>query len=152
MNSTRRLAIRDLFINRGLNFFDLLLKPLGELTHLDLSSAFHNQGMQGYVTMTMVIVIIIVMIENLTTIYDENDNDEKDEQVQLAAPHSTSSLPHSSQCQGFSIQPTIITIITIITTIIINITITTIITTNTTIIINIIITTIIIIFPQLFQL
>ena len=120
MNSTRRLAIRDLFINRGLNFFDLLLKPLGELTHLDLSSAFHNQGMQGYVTMTMVIVIIIVMIENLTTIYDENDNDEKDEQVQLAAPHSTSSLPHSSQCQGLNIQPTTITIIT---TIIITITI-----------------------------
>jgi Zyg-11 family protein len=47
-NPTRRLAIRDLFINRGLNFFDLLLKPLGELTHLDLSSAFHNQGMQGF--------------------------------------------------------------------------------------------------------
>jgi len=44
----KRLAIRDLFINRGLNFFDLLLKPLGELTHLDLSSAFHNQGMQGF--------------------------------------------------------------------------------------------------------
>jgi len=44
----KRLAIRDLFINRGLNFFDLLLKPLGDLTHLDLSSAFHNQGMQGF--------------------------------------------------------------------------------------------------------
>ena len=69
MNSTRRLAIRDLFINRGLNFFDLLLKPLGELTHLDLSSAFHNQGMQGYVTMTMVIVIIIVMIKIMMTIF-----------------------------------------------------------------------------------
>ena len=69
MNPTRRLAIRDLFINRGLNFFDLLLKPLGELTHLDLSSAFHNQGMQGYVTMTMVIVLIIVMIKIMMTIF-----------------------------------------------------------------------------------
>ena len=39
----RRLAIRDLFINRGPAFFSLLLKPLPELTHLDLSSAFHNQ-------------------------------------------------------------------------------------------------------------
>lgn len=44
----RRLAIRDLFVNRGPNFFDLLLKPLPDLTHLDLSNAFHNQGMAGF--------------------------------------------------------------------------------------------------------
>jgi len=41
----RRLCIRDLFINRGPVFFDLLLKPLPDLTHLDLSGAYHNQGM-----------------------------------------------------------------------------------------------------------
>jgi len=44
----RRLCIRDLFINRGPMFFDLLLKPLPELTHLDLSGAFHNQGMADF--------------------------------------------------------------------------------------------------------
>lgn len=41
----RRLCVRDLFVNRGPKYFDLLLKPLPGLTHLDLSGAFHNQGM-----------------------------------------------------------------------------------------------------------
>jgi len=41
----RRLVITDLFINRGPNYFYLLLKPLPSLVYLDLSGAFHNQGM-----------------------------------------------------------------------------------------------------------
>jgi len=41
----RRLCVRDLFVNRGPKYFDLLLKPLPGLSHLDLSGAYHNQGM-----------------------------------------------------------------------------------------------------------
>ena len=44
----RKLCIRDLFVNRGPSFFSLLLKPLPGLTHLDLSGAFHNQGMDSF--------------------------------------------------------------------------------------------------------
>ena len=30
-------------MNRGLNYLDLLLRPLGRLTHLDLSGFHHNE-------------------------------------------------------------------------------------------------------------
>ncbi len=41
----QRLSVRDLFVTHGANYFDLLLKPLPRLTHLDLSGAVHNEGM-----------------------------------------------------------------------------------------------------------
>ena len=44
----RKLCIRDLFINRGISFFDLLLKPLTEISHLDLSGAYHKEGMGDF--------------------------------------------------------------------------------------------------------
>ncbi len=44
----RKLCIRDLFVTRGPTYFDLLLKPLQELTHLDLSGAFHKEGMDNF--------------------------------------------------------------------------------------------------------
>ena len=44
-SNLRRLCVRDLFVNRGPKYFDLLLKPLPGLTHLDLSGVYHNQGM-----------------------------------------------------------------------------------------------------------
>jgi hypothetical protein len=40
----QRLAIRDLDICRGIRYFELLLRPLPKLTHLDLSGATHNEG------------------------------------------------------------------------------------------------------------
>jgi len=44
----RKLCIRDLFVNRGPTFFELLLHSLTELTHLDLSGAYHKEGMGDF--------------------------------------------------------------------------------------------------------
>ena len=40
----QRLVIHDLSVSLGPNYFDLLLKPLTKLTHLDLSGAEHREG------------------------------------------------------------------------------------------------------------
>ena len=40
----QRLNLRELEISLGLHYFDFLLKPLPQLTHLDLSGASHRQG------------------------------------------------------------------------------------------------------------
>ena len=59
----RRLTLHDLCIKSGTKFFDHLLRPLGQLTHLDLSSAFHAQGMQRWVNMArMMVMMVIIMI------------------------------------------------------------------------------------------
>ena len=44
----KKLCIKDLFVTRGPTYFDLLLKPLQELTHLDLSGAYHKEGMENF--------------------------------------------------------------------------------------------------------
>ena len=41
----RSLSIRGLYIKTEPLYFHLLLKPLPELTHLDISDAFHKNGM-----------------------------------------------------------------------------------------------------------
>ena len=40
----QRLVIHDLSVSLGTSYFDLLLKPLTKLTHLDLSGAEHREG------------------------------------------------------------------------------------------------------------
>lgn len=40
-----RLSINNLEVQRGTNYFDILLKPLPKLTHLDLSGVAHLEGL-----------------------------------------------------------------------------------------------------------
>ena len=40
----QRLTLRELEVNLGTEYFDFLLKPLPQLTHLDLSNAVHIDG------------------------------------------------------------------------------------------------------------
>ncbi len=40
----QRLSIHDLEIRQGVKYFELLLRPLNKLTHLDLSGARHREG------------------------------------------------------------------------------------------------------------
>ena len=58
----RRLTLHDLCIKSGAKFFDIFLGPLGQLTHLDLSSAFHALGMQGWVKKTRMRVMMMMMM------------------------------------------------------------------------------------------
>ena len=39
-----RLTLRELEVNLGAEYFEFLLKPLHQLTHLDLSHAMHRDG------------------------------------------------------------------------------------------------------------
>ena len=45
----QRLVIHDLSVNLGPNYFELLLRPLTRLTHLDLSGAEHREGFSNLV-------------------------------------------------------------------------------------------------------
>jgi len=97
----RRLVIRDLFVNRGPNFFDLLLKPLSGLTHLDLSGAFHNQGMSGFRWLDNVSGLVSLVLHNV-----------KDVEGSLSSLCSLINLRHLdiSQCgepRGYFNQPVI---------------------------------------------
>ena len=44
----QRLNLRNLVVARGASYFDLLLKPLKQLTHLDISGARHNEGFEDF--------------------------------------------------------------------------------------------------------
>lgn len=66
----RRLCVRDLFINRGPMFFDLFLKPLPELSHLDLSGAFHNQGMGDFGWLLNVEQLVSLTLHNVQDVED----------------------------------------------------------------------------------
>ena len=78
----RKLCIRDLFVNRGPLYFDLLLKPLqgkkvlrsclvlmmilfSELTHLDLSGAFHKEGMGNFGWLLSLPKLLSVTLHNI---------------------------------------------------------------------------------------
>ena len=61
----RKLCIRDLFVNRGPLYFDLLLKPLQELTHLDLSGAFHKEGMGNFGWLLSLPKLLSVTLHNI---------------------------------------------------------------------------------------
>lgn len=40
----QRFCVRDLFVTRGQNYFQLLFKPMTRLTHLDITGLYHNEG------------------------------------------------------------------------------------------------------------
>ena len=44
----QRLNLRELDISLGLDYFHFLLKPLPQLTHLDLSAASHREGFANF--------------------------------------------------------------------------------------------------------
>eukprot|EP00092_Neocalanus_flemingeri_P107396 GFUD01137841.1.p1 GENE.GFUD01137841.1~~GFUD01137841.1.p1 ORF type:complete len:763 (+),score=248.66 GFUD01137841.1:337-2625(+) len=66
----KRLCVRDLFVNRGPMFFDLLLKPLTDLNHLDLSGAFHNQGMGSFGWLLNVSQLVSLTLHNVQDVED----------------------------------------------------------------------------------
>ena len=61
----RKLCIRDLFVTRGPTYFDLLLKPLPELTHLDLSGAFHKEGMENFCWLLCLPELVSLILHNV---------------------------------------------------------------------------------------
>jgi len=66
----KKLCVRDLFINRGRLYFDLLLKPLPDLTHLDLSGAFHNQGMENFAWLSNLQKLVSLILHNVQDVED----------------------------------------------------------------------------------
>lgn len=44
----QRLTLRDLDVKLGANYFEFMLKPLPQLTHLDLSGANHRDGFEDF--------------------------------------------------------------------------------------------------------
>jgi len=69
----RRLCIQKLFINRGQLYFDLLLRPLPDLTHLDLSGAFHNQGMDSFRWLNCVSNLVSLTLHNVQDVESSLD-------------------------------------------------------------------------------
>ena len=61
----RKLCIRDLFVTRGPTYFDLLLKPLPDLTHLDLSGAFHKEGMENFCWLLCLPELVSLILHNV---------------------------------------------------------------------------------------
>ena len=61
----RKLCIRDLFVTRGPTYFDLLLKPLTDLTHLDLSGAFHKEGMENFCWLLCLPELVSLILHNV---------------------------------------------------------------------------------------
>jgi len=64
----RRLTLHDVCIKSGAKFFDHLLRPLGQLTHLDLSSAFHAQGMHGFQWLLNVPRLVSLTLHNVKNV------------------------------------------------------------------------------------
>jgi hypothetical protein len=64
----QRLSVRDLFVTRGVNYFDLLLKPLPKLTHLDLTGVVHNEGMGEFEFLTHLPQLVSLVLHNVSAL------------------------------------------------------------------------------------
>jgi len=69
----RKLCVQKLFINRGQVYFDLLLRPLPDLTQLDLSGAFHNQGMDSFSWLNCVTNLVSLTLHNVQDVESSLD-------------------------------------------------------------------------------
>ncbi|TRY64313.1 hypothetical protein TCAL_04628 [Tigriopus californicus] len=62
----QKLCIRDLFVTRGSNYLSLLLKPLPRLTHLDLSSLHHTEGLGDLEVLKELTQLTSLVLHNFT--------------------------------------------------------------------------------------
>lgn len=62
----QKLCIRDLFVTRGSNYLSLLLKPLPKLTHLDLSSLHHTEGLGDLEVLKELTQLTSLVLHNFT--------------------------------------------------------------------------------------
>ena len=64
----QRLSIKELFVTRGSNYFDLLLRPLPRLTHLDLSGTAHGEGMGDFAFLRHLTLLASLVLHNVTNL------------------------------------------------------------------------------------
>ena len=64
----QRLSIKELFVTRGPNYFDLLLRPLPRLTHLDLSGTAHGEGMGDLAFLRHLPLLASLVLHNVTNL------------------------------------------------------------------------------------
>ena len=64
----QRLSIKELFVTRGPNYFDLLLRPLPRLTHLDLSGTAHGEGMGDFAFLRHLPLLASLVLHNVTNL------------------------------------------------------------------------------------
>ena len=64
----QRLSIKELFVTRGPNYFDLLLRPLPRLTHLDLSGTAHGEGMGDFAFLRHLPLLASLVLHNVANL------------------------------------------------------------------------------------
>ena len=64
----QRLSIKELFVTRGPNYFDLLLRPLPRLTHLDLSGTAHGEGLGDFAFLRHLPLLASLVLHNVTNL------------------------------------------------------------------------------------
>jgi len=69
----KRLQVKNLSVSQDALFFDKLLNPLKELTHLDMSGAFHKEGMGDFGWLLNVKQLVSLTLNDVQGLEDSLD-------------------------------------------------------------------------------
>ncbi len=67
-NRLKHLVVKDLYVTRGSNYMELLLRPLPLLTHLDLSGLTHNEGLGDFSFLRHLNRLASLVLHNILTV------------------------------------------------------------------------------------